>query len=164
MATAVKNGSLQLYSVYKESSVSIRIKDLDGEFVPIFPIEVNQGGTGLNISPSMLVRLDSTSSSNIFQKYPRPGVTGTLPISNGGTGSKTAAAALTALGAASATDLSSVQDSVSRSVKTLAQSSSFADGQYVKSLWMHSGDSASNQLRIQTDTGAVYYIVATKTS
>ena len=46
----------------------------------------------------MLVNLASTSAAGIFATAPRPGVTGTLPIANGGTGATSAAAARTALG------------------------------------------------------------------
>ncbi len=49
-------------------------------------IGVAYGGTGLTVSPSLLVNLGSTSAANVLQASPRPGVTGTLPIANGGTG------------------------------------------------------------------------------
>lgn len=55
------------------------------------PIPVNKGGTGLSSSPSMLVNLGSTTAASVMQAAPRPGVTGTLPIANGGTGATTAA-------------------------------------------------------------------------
>lgn len=61
-------------------------------------IAVAKGGTGLTASPSMLVNLASTSAANVLQASPRPGVTGTLPIGNGGTGASTAATARTNLG------------------------------------------------------------------
>lgn len=60
-------------------------------------ITVAQGGTGLTFSPSMLINLGSTSAANVLQASPRPGVTGTLPIDNGGTGANTVAAAVKAL-------------------------------------------------------------------
>lgn len=50
------------------------------------PIPVNKGGSGLTSSPSMLTNLASTAAATIMQASPRPGVTGTLPIGNGGTG------------------------------------------------------------------------------
>lgn len=50
------------------------------------PIPVNKGGSGLTSSPSMLTNLASTAAATIMQVSPRPGVTGTLPIGNGGTG------------------------------------------------------------------------------
>lgn len=55
------------------------------------------GGTGLTSSPSMLINLDSTSAANVFQASPRPGVTGALPVANGGTGATSVAAAVKAL-------------------------------------------------------------------
>ena len=49
-------------------------------------ITIAQGGTGLTASPSMLVNLSSTSAANVLQASPRPGITGTLGVTNGGTG------------------------------------------------------------------------------
>lgn len=49
-------------------------------------VTVAQGGTGLSASPSMLVNLSSTSAANVLQASPRPGITGTLGVANGGTG------------------------------------------------------------------------------
>lgn len=57
-----------------------------------------QGGTGINTIPSMLVNLSSTNAADIFTKEPRPGVTGKLPISLGGTGQTTAAGVRNAIG------------------------------------------------------------------
>lgn len=57
-----------------------------------------QGGTGINTIPSMLVNLSSTNAADIFAKEPRPGVTGKLPISLGGTGQTTAAGVRNAIG------------------------------------------------------------------
>lgn len=54
-------------------------------------------------SPSMIVNLSSNNASSIFLQSPKPGVTGVLSITNGGTGATTAAAARTNLGAASIT-------------------------------------------------------------
>lgn len=50
------------------------------------PVGVSHGGSGLTSSPSMLTNLGSTTAADIMAASPRPGVTGTLPIANGGTG------------------------------------------------------------------------------
>ena len=52
-------------------------------------IAIAYGGTGLTSNPSMLVNLSSTSADNVLKASPRPGVTGTLPVANGGTGATT---------------------------------------------------------------------------
>lgn len=49
-------------------------------------IAVAYGGTGITSNPSMLVNLGSTSAASVFAASPRPGVTGTLGVANGGTG------------------------------------------------------------------------------
>src|SRR5699024_10322216 len=54
---------------------------------------VARGGTGLTASPSLLVNLASTSAASVLTASPRPGITGTLPVSHGGTGATTALAA-----------------------------------------------------------------------
>ena len=61
-------------------------------------IGVGNGGSGLTASPSMLVNLASSSAASVFQSAPRPGVTGTLPLSHGGLGSTTAAGGRSTLG------------------------------------------------------------------
>lgn len=48
---------------------------------------IANGGTAMTVSPSMLTNLGSTTAANIFTASPRPGVTGILPVANGGTGS-----------------------------------------------------------------------------
>ena len=55
------------------------------------PLTAAQGGTGLTTSPSLLVNLGSTSAANVLQASPRPGITGTLPVSHGGIGVTSAA-------------------------------------------------------------------------
>ena len=50
---------------------------------------VAHGGTGIQSNPSMVVNLASTAAANVFTTSPRPGVTGNLPITNGGTGQST---------------------------------------------------------------------------
>ena len=54
-------------------------------------LSIAQGGTGLTASPSMLTNLGSTTAANVLQASPRPGVTGTLGVGNGGTGKTTGA-------------------------------------------------------------------------
>lgn len=61
-------------------------------------IPVDKGGSGITSNPSMLVNLGSTSAASVFQTSPRPGVTGILPLSNGGLGSNTAAGGRSTLG------------------------------------------------------------------
>lgn len=50
---------------------------------------VARGGTGITSNPSMLVNLASTTADTVFKTSPQPGVTGTLPVVNGGTGRST---------------------------------------------------------------------------
>lgn len=50
------------------------------------PVAVANGGTGMTSNPSMLINLASGSAASVFAASPRPGVTGTLPVSRGGTG------------------------------------------------------------------------------
>lgn len=69
-----------------------------------------RGGTGINSNPSMLTNLSSVTPVNVFQSTPRPGVTGTLAITNGGTGATTASAARANLDAA-ADDVILIQNS-----------------------------------------------------
>lgn len=69
--------------------------DIVSDFLP-----VDYGGTGMTVEPSMLTNLASTTAAGIFQRNPRPGVTGALPIANGGTGATSASSALNKLGAA----------------------------------------------------------------
>lgn len=59
-------------------------------------VSIAGGGTGLTSSPSMLTNLGSTAAANVLQASPRPGVTGILPIANGGTGANTVAEAVQA--------------------------------------------------------------------
>ncbi|WP_221585546.1 hypothetical protein [Microbacterium sp. G2-8] len=69
------------------------------------PVPIGNGGTGLSVAPSLLVNLGSTVASSPLSSAPRPGVTGTLPIAQGGTGGATAAAARTSLGVESAANI-----------------------------------------------------------
>ena len=61
-------------------------------------VGVANGGSGLTESPSLLVNLGSTSADSVFKASPRPGVTGTLPLSRGGLGATTAAGGRSTLG------------------------------------------------------------------
>jgi hypothetical protein len=61
------------------------------------PVPVNSGGTGMSVAPNMLTNLGSTSGQSPFQLEPRPGVTGTLGVGNGGTGVTSLGALVTAL-------------------------------------------------------------------
>jgi len=64
------------------------------------PLDVTDGGTGknLNASPSLLVNLGDDTADDVFQASPRPGVTGVLDTTHGGTGADTPAAARSSLG------------------------------------------------------------------
>lgn len=76
------------------------------------PIPVNKGGSGLTSSPSMLTNLGSTAAATIMQAAPRPGVTGTLPIANGGTGATAVGNAfvnIAGMGYSSATDFNNIR-------------------------------------------------------
>lgn len=53
---------------------------------PNLPLAIAKGGTGLASSPSLLVDLASAAAADVLQASPRPGVTGTLPLSQGGSG------------------------------------------------------------------------------
>lgn len=50
------------------------------------PVGISHGGSGLSASPSLLVNLSSASADTVMKQSPRPGVYGTLPVANGGTG------------------------------------------------------------------------------
>lgn len=60
-------------------------------------LPIAQGGTGMTASPSLQVNLASSSAANVLQASPRPGVTGILPLANGGLGTSDPAQARTAL-------------------------------------------------------------------
>lgn len=49
-------------------------------------LSISRGGTGRSTAPSMLVNLASTTAGSPLVASPRPGVTGVLPASHGGTG------------------------------------------------------------------------------
>lgn len=69
------------------NNLSINGKTYNGSSaINVGTIGVGYGGTGLTAAPSLQVNLASTSAVSIFTASPRPGVTGTLGIANGGTG------------------------------------------------------------------------------
>jgi len=49
-------------------------------------VSVEHGGSGISVNPSMQVNLASSDADNVFKASPSPGVTGVLPLANGGTG------------------------------------------------------------------------------
>lgn len=92
-ATASSAGKTGLVPIPKAEQQDMAL--CGGATYKVLPI--TGGGTGLTSSPSMLTNLGSTSAANVFQASPRPGVTGILPIDNGGTGANTVADAVKAL-------------------------------------------------------------------
>ena len=70
-------------------NITIPVTALDMSKASAGTLAVARGGTGLTASPSMLVNLASTTAANVLAASPRPGVTGVLPVANGGTGSST---------------------------------------------------------------------------
>lgn len=73
------------------------------------PIPIIYGGTGLKVAPQLLVSLSSTAADSPLKQQPRPGVTGVLPIGNGGTGAATPEAARTNLGVPSTAEVGDVE-------------------------------------------------------
>ena len=63
-----------------------KVKAWWDKFYSTLVLPVAKGGTGLSSAPSMLTDLASTTADSPLQASPRPGVTGTLPVANGGTG------------------------------------------------------------------------------
>lgn len=97
----------------------------DHTYVPLWkskgttnqPVYFNSSGEPAAVSDnSVLTNLGSTTAASTYAASPRPGVTGILPIANGGTGQNTAFAALEALGgpsiAAYGTKLSTSTDNI----------------------------------------------------
>lgn len=66
------------------------IADKDGNPTWTQTLSALNGGTGINVNPSMLVNLGSTTADSVFKQSPRPGITGTLGVANGGTGQTSA--------------------------------------------------------------------------
>jgi len=69
------------------------------------PLQIGNGGTGLQVAPQMLVNLASTSVDSPLKTQPRPGVVGILPVTQGGTGGETPAFARQGLGVPSKDDV-----------------------------------------------------------
>lgn len=49
-------------------------------------LDVANGGTGITVTPSLLINLESDDTAKVYADAPRPGVVGTLPVKHGGTG------------------------------------------------------------------------------
>lgn len=76
-------------------------------------------GVGYSTTPSILTNLASDSPDNILKASPRPGVTGVLPLVNGGVGSSTAAGARTNLDVYSKSETdSAIQQSTADVIRT----------------------------------------------
>lgn len=69
------------------------------------PVGVSHGGSGLAVSPSLLVNLASANADTIMKQSPRPGVYGVLPIANGGSGLSASPSALVNLASGSADNI-----------------------------------------------------------
>lgn len=52
-------------------------------------LRIVDGGTGMSTNPSLLVNLASETAATIFQTSPRPGISGVLGATHGGTGQNT---------------------------------------------------------------------------
>lgn len=81
------------YKIDYDALAAAIISKLGGD-----PVTAEHGGTGLTVTPSMLINLASGSAASVFQANPRPGVTGVLPAANGGTGQTSLQAARNAMG------------------------------------------------------------------
>lgn len=100
-------------------------------------------GVGYSTTPSILTNLASDSPDNILKASPRPGVTGVLPLVNGGVGSSTAAGARTNLDVYSKSETNSAiqqstaiknvtnQFSISATKGTISQKKAYRSGNVV---------------------------------
>jgi len=57
-----------------------------GGITSVATLPISKGGTNITTNPQMVVNLSSTAAADVFTASPSPGVTGTLPVGNGGTG------------------------------------------------------------------------------
>lgn len=131
-----------------------------------FPVSVANGGSGVTVNPSMLTNLGSTSADAVFKASPRPGVTGILPVANGGTGASTAQNAAKSIVPAymdgpHVTQKSRVTVDVSQYIGTLSfaflvVTENGTQGQYLRGkIFIVSGSSGGGYPRdITPDTGA----------
>lgn len=82
VGTAIGSTSKPVY-IDSNGTVTALSASVGSTYVPVF---LNSGTISVCTSPSILVNLGSTSATNVFAASPRPGVTGVLPVANGGTG------------------------------------------------------------------------------
>lgn len=83
-------GALGPSSVYAGSGISVSTSGNTVTITADGALDLNtyvkSALEALTDEPSMLVNLASTTAADVFDEAPRPGVTGTLPIAQGGTG------------------------------------------------------------------------------
>lgn len=83
-------GALGPSSVYAGSGISVSTSGNTVTITADGALDLNtyvkNALEALTDEPSLLVNLASTTAADVFEESPRPGVTGTLPISHGGTG------------------------------------------------------------------------------
>lgn len=147
------------------NAVSGAIATLKAYTDAYFPVSVANGGSGVTVNPSMLTNLASTTADVVFKTSPRPGVTGVLPIANGGTGASTSVNAAKNIVSAYMNGPHIAQEQhitvdVSEYVGTFSfafivvtenyTTSNFARGR----LYIVSGSSGSGYARLLVDSGA----------
>lgn len=93
-------------------------------------------GVSLAAAPSLITKLDSNTPANILDSNPQPGVTGILPVTNGGTGASTAVNARKNLDACAKEDLAiiidgnTVNNAISAGQYAYIKNSTLSDGLY----------------------------------
>lgn len=85
-------------------------------------------GLSFAAAPTLLTNLSTSTPANILQSEPRPGVTGVLPVANGGTGATTAGGALENLGVD--VDVSKLSESLAVIIDGNTTTTYIAKGQY----------------------------------